>query len=276
MTEYFPGMLTGLTIVLDVAHGATYQVAPEIFSRLGAQVIAINHEPDGYNINKACGALHLTSLQESVTRFQADIGFAFDGDGDRVIAVNRHGIVKNGDDILALLLEHPDYESVPEIVGTIMTNQGLVPFLKEKNKQLIRTSVGDKYIAEQLTKKQLLLGGEPSGHIILQNMINTGDGILVALKLLETLQHTENWDLETFTPFPQVMLNIPVAHKRDLNELPYRTIIDAAEQQLPEGRILVRYSGTELLLRVMVESNTHTGAMQACQDLANTLIKALS
>lgn len=274
--NYFPkNLLENLTIVLDVAYGATYQVAPRIFSALGAQVITLHNKPDGYNINQTCGSLHTQALQQAVITHQAKIGFAFDGDGDRVIAVNRSGMIKNGDDIVALLIEHPDYKKETEIVGTIMTNQGLIPFLEAHNKKLIRTPVGDKYIAEQLNTKKLLLGGEQSGHIILGNMINTGDGILVALKLLETLKLNNNWDLETFTPFPQVMLNIPVSNKKDLHEQPYCALINSAQQQIPLGRISVRYSGTEPLLRVMVESDTHETATLVCQNLASALAKVL-
>lgn len=267
--------LAGKIIVLDTAHGATYQVAPRIFEQLGAQVIAINHQPDGYNINHNCGTLHPKQLMQAVKQHAADVGFAFDGDGDRVVAVNRHGLLKDGDDLLALLLNHPTYAQTNCIVGTNMTNEGLTHHLKQQDKQLIRTAVGDKYISEKLTSDQLLLGGEPSGHIILNDIINTGDGILVALRVMEALFATNNWDMETFEHFPQAIINVPVAFRKNLDESPFQNIITMAQEHLANGRILVRYSGTENVLRIMVEADSYNFAHATCQQLADELSKAL-
>ncbi len=190
----------------------------------------------------------------------ADIGFAFDGDGDRVIAVNREGVLKDGDDLLALLLQHPAYQASPAVVGTIMTNEGFADWLTEQNKQLIRTPVGDKYVAEQLNAQVLLLGGESSGHIILNDILGTGDGILAALRVLETVIRTNNWSLTTFDKYPQALINMPVTMRHDLETSPVQTIIRSAQERLARGRILVRYSGTENVLRLMVETDNPSKA----------------
>lgn len=268
-THVTPHFLEGKKIVLDTANGATAQVAPQIFTMLGAHVITINNAPNGYNINEQCGALHLEHLQKTVLEHHADIGFAFDGDGDRVMAVNGQGQVKDGDDILALLLAHPDYQATKAVVGTVMSNEGLAHFLQTRRKMLIRTKVGDKYVAEQLAAELLLLGGEPSGHIILRNIIGTGDGILVALKVLETIVQTGNNTFETFAKYPQAMKNITVTTKHDLSKEPFATKLEAVQNTLPAGRILVRYSGTEPVLRIMTEADTLEHAQAACQELAH-------
>jgi phosphoglucosamine mutase len=249
--------LRGLTIVVDAAHGATYRTAPRIFKKLGAQVIMIHNKPNGYNINEACGAVHPESLQQAVIVHGADIGFAFDGDGDRITAVNALGEIKNGDDILALLSEHPAYKQCTTIVGTIMSNCGLEQFLQKQQKNLIRTPVGDKYIAQKLIEEQVMLGGEPSGHIICNDILSTGDGVLAALRVVESMLFNNNPLLTTFTKYPSMLTSIATEHKPDLTQEPYAIIIRDAQQALPHGRIIVRYSGTEPVLRVMVEAATH-------------------
>jgi phosphoglucosamine mutase len=205
----------------------------------------------------------------------ADLGCAFDGDGDRVILVTKHGDIKNGDDILALLSEHPSYASQKTVVGTVMSNQGLEEFLSQKNKMLLRTPVGDRWISEQLQKNDLLLGGEQSGHIIARDLLSTGDGIATALKVAEAITYTNNWDLTTFTTFPQQLINIPVAYKKDLKEPSIAAIIAEYEKQLETGRLYVRYSGTENYLRVMVEDRETDTAQRICTHLAHALEKAL-
>lgn len=252
--HFSPQFLKGLTIVLDCAQGATYQIAPDIFESFGAQVITINNNPTGFNINNECGSLNPKALQAAVIEFQADIGFAFDGDGDRVIACNKHGQVKDGDDLLALLIYHPLYNKNHLIVGTIMTNQGFEQFLKKQNIEFLRTKVGDKYVLEELQKNNVLMGGEPSGHIILRDYMNTGDGIFTALRVIEAVQHTNNWHLETFYRYPQLIINVPVNTKIDLNQQSVRALVERYTQELTNGRIVIRYSGTENILRVMVES----------------------
>ena len=258
-------------IVLDVAHGATYRVAEQIFNALGAQTIIINNTPNGTNINHHCGALSPALLQEAVVLSCADAGFAFDGDGDRVIAVNRHGVIKDGDDILALLLQHPAYVHLTTVVGTLMTNCGFETYLTTHNKNLVRTAVGDKFVIEKLEQLNTILGGEQSGHIILKDIINTGDGILVALRVLESLLHSGNWDMETFIKYPQVLINVPVQTKKDLNSSPLYDIISTAQAKLTSGRLLVRFSGTESLLRVMVEAASLEGAHAIGLDVAQQL-----
>jgi len=268
--------LSGLRIVLDTAHGATSVSAEMIFKALGAETILINNTPNGININHQCGALHLESLQQAVINHHADVGFSFDGDGDRVMAVNSQGVIKNGDDILALLSTHPDYTQMPAIVGTIMSNQGLEAFLHQHNKKLLRTAVGDKYVSETLTQENLLLGGEQSGHIILKNMLATGDGILAALKVLETILLTENRELESFEKFPQFLINLPVKEKKDLSLPPFSDLITQTSSSLPTGRLVIRYSGTENYLRIMIEEKDHYCAQEAINHLSQQLQKLLT
>lgn len=266
-----PSFLQDITVVLDCAHGATYLVAPDIFAALGAQVIVLNTEPNGININQKCGALHPEQVQEAVKSYKADIGFAFDGDGDRLVVVSKSGEVKNGDDILALLATHPLYQDQKAVVGTIMTNQGLELHLASQGKQLIRTPVGDKYVAEQLHQSHLVLGGEQSGHIIMRDYIPTGDGIFTALRVLEAIIFSDNWEINTFTKYPQLLINIPVLAKKDLTQHPLASIITDYKAQLPGGRFEIRYSGTENLLRVMIESDSITRANSIGSALASAL-----
>ncbi len=269
--------LSGTKVVLDCAHGATSTVAQKLFEFFGAQVILINNKPDGFNINEECGSLTPATLQKAVLDNAADIGFAFDGDGDRVIAVNHCGTIKNGDDILALLSKHPDYLQQTTLVGTIMSNVGFESWLNKQGKTLTRTAVGDKYVAQKLEEFNSLLGGEQSGHIILKNYTNTGDGILVALKVLETMLLLHNKNFETFTPYPQVLLTVPVKRMCDLSESPYDQLIQAAQKLVPLGRISVRYSGTEKnMLRIMVESELLQDAHTIAEHLATRLQKELS
>lgn len=271
ISHFSPDLLRGKKIVLDVAHGATYNVAPAIFNALGAEVITLNNTPNGYNINDNCGALHLESLQQAITKANAHIGFAFDGDGDRIIAINKHGHIKDGDDILALLSEHPAYKEEKTVVGTVMSNEGLAHFLKNAGKSFLRTHVGDKHIVERLTADRLLLGGEPAGHIICKDIVPTGDGILTALRVCEALVHSCNEELTTFEKFPQVLINIPTKVKKDLNQSPFLQVIAAMQEQLTNGRILVRFSGTEPLLRIMVEAPSHRHAQTVAQELSTQL-----
>lgn len=269
--HFQPFFLRGIKVVIDCAHGATYQIAPRIFESLGAQTITIGNAPNGQNINKECGATDLDQLKQTVLTHQADIGFAFDGDGDRVIAINRKGHIKNGDHILALLAQHPQFLLQKSLVGTIMTNEGLAKLLAEKNTKLLRTPVGDKYINKKLEEKQLLLGGEQSGHIIMKNYLHTGDGVFVALRALEAILHTNNWLMEMFKPLPQCFANIPIKKKVPISEPSIQKIINLHKKALPNGRILIRYSGTENILRVMTEDDYQKKAQKICTDLAHEL-----
>lgn len=275
--SYFkPGLLKEKTVILDCANGATSFVAPEIFSALGATIIPLHINPDGKNINKDCGTMHPQILQAKVLEYSADIGFAFDGDGDRILAINKNGELRDGDDILAILLQHPEYKDQKEIAGTVMTNYGFEQDLEKNNIKLTRTNVGDKYIVTHLEKNNLMLGGEASGHIIIRSYLNTGDGIFVALKIIESILATENWDIKTFTKTPQILINGEVTNKKNLDQEPYKTIIDNYKKELINGRIVVRYSGTENLLRVMVEDQTIDSATKIAQSLSTKLQKSLS
>lgn len=266
----------GRRIVLDCAHGASYLTAPAVFEKLGAEVIVIHNQPNGININDKSGALHPEALQKSVLENAADIGFAFDGDADRVIAVTSTGNIKDGDDILPVLLDLKEYATVPIIVGTVMSNAGLEFYLKNQSKSLIRTPVGDKYISSKLEELDLPLGGEPSGHIIMKNLLTSGDGTLVAAKILQSLSQTGRWQIDYIEKFPQITINIPIQKKHDLKNEPYAEILRTYDSMLENGRILVRYSGTEALLRIMVESKEKQKTEDIALKLAHTLKQALN
>jgi len=268
-------LLTGKTIVLDCAHGATYALAPQIFRQLGAEVITIGDQPNGININQDHGALHLERLQQKVLDCGADAGFAFDGDGDRVIAVNSKGEIKDGDDILVLLHTHPQYSTESTIVGTIMSNQGLAQHITKKGCTLARTPVGDKYIARYLNEHHLMLGGEQSGHIICNDYLCSGDGIFTALRVMQAIHYNNNPTMRTFCHMPQQLTNVRIKQKRALTEEPFASIIKKYNERLKEGRILVRYSGTEPLLRVMVEESDAHRATDISKQCAKELQQAL-
>lgn len=275
-TFFKNNFLKGKTIVLDCAHGAAYHIAPKIFTDYGATTIVLNNQPNGININQKCGALHPQSLQNAVIHYKADAGFAFDGDADRVVMVNNRGELHDGDDILALLLKHPSYQHIHDVVGTVMTNQGFQFYLQKLGKNLIRTPVGDKYIAAVLSEKNLLLGGEPSGHIIARDYLPTGDGIFIALRILETIAINQNWEMKTFSKFPQIIINVPIAFKKDLTIFPYAQWITKSQDSLLKGRLIVRYSGTEKLLRIMIEDSDYNHAHTIADQLAQELSKALN
>ncbi|MFC1841887.1 hypothetical protein ACFLYA_02335 [Candidatus Dependentiae bacterium] len=277
VSAYFEkNILSGITVALDCANGATYEVAPEIFKKLGAHVIAIGNKPDGKNINHQCGSLYPQHLQKTVLASNADIGFAFDGDGDRVVVVNKDGQLKDGDDILCILSEHPAYNHETQIVGTIMANYGLEAYLNTKGKKLIRTQVGDKCVSQAMKEKKLSLGGEQSGHIVMRDYLCSGDGIFAALRLIETIKLHNNWELKTFEKYPQFMINIPVKEKKDLSLPPYSTIITEYKKNIKNGKIIVRYSGTENVLRVMVQEQDHDIAKHMCENVSNRLSKELN
>lgn len=277
LQELFPsGFLKGLTIALDCANGANSFIAADIFDSLGARIITINSSPNGYNINEHCGALYPEELQHTVHAYNADIGFAFDGDGDRVIAVNKYGVIKNGDDILFTLLKLPEYTDQKLVIGTTMSNQGLDVGLQQIGKKLIRTPVGDKYVSAKMNDEQTLLGGEPSGHIIAQNYIPSSDGIFTALKVIQSLILDENFEFKTFQKMPQIIINVPVVSKKNLTEQPFASIIKSQEEALGEGRLVVRFSGTENILRIMTEAPAQDIAETVAKQVANQLQQALS
>lgn len=273
---FSPDFLRGKTVVLDCANGATFDLAPTIFRLLGAEVILLNAEPSGHNINKSSGTVHPQMLQKKVLRSGADAGFAFDGDGDRVVAVNKHGALLDGDNILALLIDHPVYKHLTTIVGTVLSNAGLVEHCKSRNKIFVRMQVGDRNIGNYLQKNRLLLGGEASGHIIAADYLPSGDGIFAALRVLESISFRNNWSMQTFTHIPQTFINVPCLLRPPLNQSPYQEIIAKHQAQLPNGRVVVRYSGTESVLRVMVEDQDSSLAIATGNELARELEAALS
>ena len=261
----FPFSLRGLKVALDCAHGAAYALAPRLFQRLGASVIARGCEPDGRNINLDCGALHPEGLRHLVVSEKADLGIAFDGDADRAIFVARDGSVLDGDAILlmtALWLNERGRlrgaDGRPTVVATVMSNLGLERALASHGIRMLRTAVGDKYVLEEMLRSGAVLGGEQSGHIIFLNYATTGDGLLTALRVLEIVLESGR-DLKDYAAqialYPQCMLNVRIRQPRPLEELSaVQQAISEAERAFgPEGRVLVRFSGTEPVVRVMVE-----------------------
>jgi phosphoglucosamine mutase len=255
-----PSALATVHVVLDTGNGAAYEIAPEVFRRAGAVVRVINDKPNGLNINEKAGALHPERLAEVVMKERADFGVAFDGDADRAIFVDDWGKIRDGDEIIYLWAQKLRREGKldpPCVVTTVMSNYGFERQLREDGIELCRAQVGDKYVLEQMQERHAILGGEQSGHIIDLTVHTTGDGIHTALVFGELLARAGRpfSNLATFTPMPQVLLNQEVASKPPLESLPrYQAALAEAQQQLGgEGRILVRYSGTENKVRVMVE-----------------------
>jgi phosphoglucosamine mutase len=271
--------LDGLKIVVDCAHGATYRIAPEIFTELGAEVIPMGVRPNGRNINHKCGATSPETMATLVKRHGADLGIAFDGDGDRVIMVDHRGEIVDGDHILGICAQDMlERESLRRktVVGTVMSNLGLELALKERGIRLLRTDVGDRYVVEAMLKGGYNLGGEQSGHVVFLNYTTTGDGILTALRLLSVMLR-KGKPLAELAGFlqkcPQILINVEVKEKKDLKTLPQaRQALHEAEKRLgARGRLLVRYSGTESKLRVMTEGEDESLIWQVAQDLAQGL-----
>jgi phosphoglucosamine mutase len=276
--------LDGLKIVVDCAHGATYKVAPEVLSELGADLITVGVRPNGKNINNKCGSTYPEVIAKLVKRHRADLGIAFDGDGDRVIMVDHQGQVVDGDHIMAICardLHHRAKLRKKTVVGTVMSNLGLEVALKDLGCRLIRTAVGDRYVVEAMVHGGYNLGGEQSGHLVFLDHTTTGDGMITALQLLAVMLREEKplADLaRIMEDFPQILINLRVKERRDLASVPgARQALQAAEKRLGDrGRLLVRYSGTEPLLRIMVEGDNPQEIEHVAQDLAQTLEKLLS
>nr|PZN71852.1 MAG: phosphoglucosamine mutase [Bacillota bacterium] len=253
--------LTGLKVVVDCGHGAAYRLSPEVLRRLGAEVIALNTAPDGLNINDGCGSTHPEALQEAVRAYGADAGIAHDGDADRCIAVDERGELVDGDQIMAICaLDLKEKGQLPKdtLVATVMSNMGLELFLRAHGLKLVRTKVGDRYVLEEMLKGGYGLGGEQSGHVIFGALATTGDGILTAVQLLSILARAKQ-PLSALAGrmqrLPQWLENVRVGRKEGWEENPaIREAIARAEAELAgEGRVLVRASGTEPLIRVMLE-----------------------
>ena len=266
--------LKGIRLVVDCAHGATYHIAPHVFSELGADVITIGNEPDGFNINVKHGATKPELLQKEVLKHEADVGIALDGDGDRLIMVDHKGQVVDGDEILFIISQSRLKTLGGGVVGTVMSNLGLEMAIKELDMNFLRTRVGDRYVLEMLNKENLKLGGESSGHIINLDMTTTGDGIISALQVLDALVDSEKtlYELKSgMEKYPQTMINVKIDKKIDLSKMTnIQDAIRTAESELGDrGRILLRPSGTELLFRVMVEGEIETQVNAIAESLAN-------
>jgi phosphoglucosamine mutase len=268
-----------LKIVLDCANGATCRIAPELFSELGAQVEALATEPDGKNINDGCGSEHPEGLIERVLKTKADLGLAFDGDGDRLVAVDEKGGVLSGDQILAICAQDLKQKGRLKndlVVSTVMSNMGLGIALQNMGIRHETARVGDRYVMEKMVATGAILGGEDSGHMIFADDHTSGDGILTALKLIEAMQ-SENENLselkKVMSVYPQVLINVDVHTKPDINTVPaIAGAIKSVESELGDrGRVLVRYSGTQPLCRVMVEGPSATETQRYCQQISDII-----
>ena len=262
-----------LRIVLDCANGACYKVSPSILRELGAEVISIGTEPDGYNINHECGSTHPERVQDEVIKQRADFGIALDGDGDRVVLIDRKGNILDGDDIMYILAYANPNRTGPwsGIVGTAMTNLGFEEGVKKLGYKFKRADVGDKYVSHMLQKEGWMLGGEPSGHIICRDLVSTGDGTIAALKVISSLLILEKDPdeiLRNFTKMPQININVPVENKDIFSDADTQKKIKEIESDLTVGRVLVRPSGTESKIRVMVESDDEITATKYAKDIA--------
>lgn len=267
--------LNNLKIVLDCAHGAAYSVGPSVFRELGAKVIALYNEPDGLNINESCGSTHPEHLQKAVVEHQADLGIAFDGDADRVVMVDKFGNLIDGDHILYILATQAQNKPAG-IVGTVMSNMALEVALEKANVNFVRAKVGDRYVLQALEENGWVTGGEPSGHILTLDKSTTGDAIIAALQVL-TVMVEQNKALhelvQDFKLFPQVLLNVRLEQMLDPYSIPALvTEFDKAEAQLKgRGRILIRKSGTEPVIRVMVEGDDEHEVNALAQHLADSV-----
>ena len=267
-----------LRIVIDCANGACYKVSPSIFRELGAEVITIGTEPDGYNINQECGSTNPVRAQEEVIKQRADYGIALDGDGDRVVLIDRKGNILDGDDIMYILAFANPNRTGPwsGIVGTAMTNLGFEEGIKKLGYKFKRADVGDKYVSKMLQKEGWMLGGEPSGHIICRDLVSTGDGTIAALKVISSLLILEKDPedvLSNYKKMPQININVEVENKDIFSDADIQKKLKEVESDLTVGRVLVRPSGTESKIRVMVESDDEITASKYAKDIAEMFKK---
>ncbi len=275
--------LRGLRVVADCANGAAAAVAPELFSRLGGDVTLLNIEPNGRNINDGCGALHPTWVANEVKKRRAEVGLTFDGDADRCMLADGKGTVVNGDAILLMAARDLQMRGLLTgdlVVATTMSNMGLEAALKRSEIRMLRAAVGDRYVLEMMQENHAALGGEQSGHILLPHLATTGDGLLTALVILDLVARTGK-SLEALTSdlkvFPQVIVNIKVREKKPLDSIPaVARAIQAAENELKDsGRVVIRYSGTEALARVMIEAESEDVMHRHAQAIAEAIRKEL-
>ena len=271
--------LSHLTIVVDCANGATYNIAQNVFEELGAKVIMINNQPDGYNINHKCGATDTSHLQQEVLNHEADLGIAFDGDGDRLIMVDHAGEKVDGDELVFIIAKAWEKNGTLKsstVVGTKMSNLGMREALSSLSIKFIESDVGDRYVMEQMLLNKAILGGESSGHIICLNKSTSGDGIIAALQVLEAMYKSNKslYDLKKeMTKYPQVLINVKTNGKLDLeNHKNLNQALSIIKGELADkGRVLIRESGTEPLVRVMVESVDIDLANKSANQLAEAL-----
>jgi len=269
----------GLRIVVDTSNGAAYRIAPMVLHELGAEVVAIGNHPDGININEGCGSLHLDVLRERVRREGADLGVALDGDADRTILIDELGEVVDGDRIMAILaldLQARGRLRKNTVVATVMSNLGLEVMLRERGISLVRTAVGDRYVVERMRADGYNFGGEQSGHVVNLDCSTTGDGLVTALSVISILADKGvplSRLRDCMTVYPQTLINLRVRERRELSGLaPVAEAIRGAESTLGDrGRVLVRYSGTELVARVMVEGEDETAVNQHAEAIADAI-----
>ncbi|HWW48927.1 MAG TPA: phosphoglucosamine mutase [Xanthobacteraceae bacterium] len=270
--------LDGLRVVIDAANGAAYKVVPEALWELGADVISIGVEPDGFNINKECGSTSPEALSHKVREMRADIGIALDGDADRVIIADERGHIVDGDQLLAVIAQswmEDGRLTKPGVVSTVMSNLGLERYLKSQGIELLRTAVGDRYVLERMQADGYNIGGEPSGHIILSDYGTTGDGFVAALQLLAVVQKLGRPVSEVchrFDPMPQILKNVRYRSGKPLESPHVQSAITAAEERLNgSGRLLVRSSGTEPVIRVMGEGDDRDRVEEAVDLVVSAL-----
>ena len=269
--------LKGIKIVLDCATGAGYKAAPKLLKELGAKVIAIGVNPNGFNINQKCGSTYPLKLKSTVKKFKAHVGISFDGDADRIIMCDEKGKIVDGDQIIAMLAKRWKSKKILKggVIGTLMSNYGLENFLKKQRIKFKRSKVGDRYVKEKMKQLNFNLGGEQSGHIILGKFATTGDGLLVALEVLFSLRKGKKASelLNVFKPLPQVLENISVKNKNVINLTKSKIAIKRANKIMGrQGRVLVRKSGTEPKIRIMAESNDKK-LISKCINLIKKSIK---
>lgn len=269
---------SNLKLVVDCANGATYHIAPEVFRELGAQVITMGTEPDGLNINRDCGSTEPRLLQAAVLEHKADLGLALDGDGDRLIMVDHNGQLVDGDELVFIIARARQRKGIghPQVVGTVMTNLGLEEALKQFDMTLHRTKVGDRYVIEQMLKSGSMLGGESSGHIICLDKTSTGDGIVAALQVIAEICETETSLHElrsSITKYPQKLINVRVSTmpNLDTNDTIQQAVKDIEDELGDSGRVLLRPSGTEPVVRVMVEGKDASKIDQLAKQLASVI-----
>lgn len=271
--------LTGLKLVVDCANGASYEIAPKLFAELGAELTVINADPNGRNINRDCGSLHPEKLQQAVLAAKADAGLAFDGDADRLLMVDERGRLVDGDQVLFVMADYFQQRGQLKgnrVVATVMSNMGLEVALRQRGIELVRTAVGDKNVLDELLKNGGSIGGEQSGHIIFPEISLAGDGMITALEVLRAMIESKRTlsDLANgFIRYPQVTLNVRVESKPPLDSIaPIKIEIEKVENELAgKGRLLVRYSGTENLARVMIEGPDENSINLQAETLAQTI-----